>query len=410
MKKLLALAFVLMTIIFFGCETNDYDITAPYGEKSKRDLEISSYNDLGNDFGDYVIFGPAGGFKKDEYKEQGWRLWGETKPRAFSSSDLDGFMMPLYNIHDDQAIIWNGFGHYKYEDDDYGYPLDWQDFKAFVERSEYRVVLATGDTTVAIRLKQGKIYKVDTNWHDIYAWFTLDKNLAYVNDPVLFDGSGSKGVYRLPEQTWIKNWHWYVNGVWVGQGEKYTHHFPDAGIFTVKLIVDDGINWREMEATIQILEGTDPDPDTELPWGKYERSKGNVYTGYAKVLIDREWVIILWGNGNLVKGLKDNPYFFGNFSGDENVAWELIPAKNDPNFAGWWYVTVPLKENLDVYWGWGGTYRLIAGGPVFTNTNFDHMPYCYGWGCGPNGENGPDDATKDIYLKVRNWDIQEPCN
>lgn len=408
MKKFLTFAFALCAILIFGCKTEDYDITSPYGEKGKRDLEVFKYTDLGNGSGNYEIFGPAGGFKKDEFKEIGWRLWAESKPRAFSSNDQDGFIMPFWNIRDDQAIIWDGFGYYRYKNDDYGYPLDWQDFREFVGRSEYRVVLASGDTTVAIRLKQGKIYKVDTNWHDLNASFTLSKNVAYVNEEVLFDASGSQGKYMLPEQTWIETWHWYVDGVWVGQGEQHTHKFPQAGEFTVKLVVGDNAgNYRQMEATIRILPGVNP--NTELPWKKYEKSKGNVYTGYAIVYLDGEWVIILWGNGNLVKDSKDSPYFYGNFSGREDITWELINAKEDPNFPGWWYITIPLQDNLDIYFGWGGTHRVVAGGPSFANTNFDHMPYSYGWGCGPNGENGATDATKDIYLKVRNRELQDPC-
>ena len=311
MKKFLFLVF--LTIIFIGCKTNDYDVTSPYGAKTKRDLEVFKYEDLGNGFGNYQIFGPAGGNKQDQYKNMGWRLWQEAKPRDFVSSDQDGFVMQLNNVHDGAIIIWDGFGYYKYVNDDYGYSLYWQDFSSFVEQSIYQIV-QDGRKTVAVKLAHGKIYKMNED---------------------------------------------------IGQ---------NTGKF---------------------------------PWENYAGGKGNDYNGYAIKVTGNEKVIRLWANGNLVQGAKNNPYFFGDFSGDEIKAWELIPAKDDV-IKGWWYIDIGYQDSLDVYFGFGGIYDSNAQNP-FINTNFEHMPFCYGWGCGPNGENGSDDSTKDIYLKIRQKMIQDPC-
>jgi len=77
-------------------------------------------------------------------------------------------------------------------------------------------------------------------------------------------------------------------------------------------------------------------------------------------------------------------------------------------------VDLPIPgQNMDIYLGWGGFYLENASDP-FAQTNFDHMPFCYGWGCGPDGENGPNDQNKkDIYLKIRfvnnTYVFEDPC-
>jgi hypothetical protein len=409
-------AVCLLILIVVGCSTTDYGKQSPYTPKFQRDLEVYSYTDLGNGSGNYQVFGPAGGQKQEGYKELGWRLWLEEKPRGFSSNNQDGFIMDLNNMRDDQVIVWDGLGYYKYVNDDYGYNLTWQDFRVFANYSAFQIILPTGDTTVALRFFKGQIFPISTDWHDLKASFTMDKKFAHIGEQVMLDGSGSQGRYMLPDpQTWIVKWDWYLDNQWIGAGQKYLYPVQTTvGHHVIKLIVTDNLgNTSETSIGFEVLGNNQ---NTKFPWESYGQLQGNDYFGYALVTVNGVTKLLMWGHKDLLHGRIDKPYFFGSFHGLSDVAWQWIFPTDDQANPGWVAGMIDLPSSgrdMNIYLGWGGYYLEGANDP-FAQTNFDHMPYCFGWGCGPLlGENGVDNGTNDIYIKIRfinnAYQLQDPC-